>query len=76
MRECVSRCPTHSWVRAPGALMAIDGFVLERLASVKQTFEELTNLLGDPSIDSKELLRVSKERAKLSVTVLFCPTLT
>uniref|UniRef100_A0A7S2CBJ6 Prokaryotic-type class I peptide chain release factors domain-containing protein n=1 Tax=Haptolina brevifila TaxID=156173 RepID=A0A7S2CBJ6_9EUKA len=48
-----------------------DAFVLDRLASIKTSFDELTAQLEDPDLmnDPNELLRVNKERAKLDPTV-------
>jgi len=56
--------------RAPPCQLA-DAFVVERLTSIKQMFQELGARLEDPEImaDTKELLRVTKERAKLEETV-------
>ena len=48
-----------------------DSFVLDRLATIKSTFEELTAKLEDPDImaDVDTLLQVNKDRAKLEPTV-------
>lgn len=49
----------------------IDQFVLDRLAMVKETFTQLTESLEDPEVQSntQEMLRITKERAKLEETV-------
>jgi len=51
--------------------MQADSFVLDRLASIKSSFEELTARLEDPDImaNVEELLKVNKERARLEPTV-------
>jgi len=48
-----------------------DAFVLDRLASIKATFDELTAKLEDPEIMANVdvLLQVNKDRAKLEETV-------
>ena len=48
-----------------------DDFVVERLTSIKQMYEELGARLEDPEImaDTSELLRVTRERSKLEETV-------
>lgn len=48
-----------------------DAYVLDRLKSMKVTYNELTAQLEDPEAmaDTKELLRVNKEIAKLDKTV-------
>jgi len=48
-----------------------DAFVLDRLAAIKTTYDELTAQLQDPDAmsDTSELLRVNKEIAKLDGTV-------
>lgn len=48
-----------------------DSFLRTKLASVKQTFEELTMQLADPDVasDPAELQRISKLRASLEETV-------
>ena len=63
---------TPSHLRAPAAaMMAADEFVLKRLAAIKSTYNVLTAKLEDPDImaDTKELLRVNRERSKLEETV-------
>lgn len=48
-----------------------DSFVLERLAGIKESFLEMTEQLEDPEVQSntEELLRITRERAKLEDTV-------
>jgi len=50
----------------------IDRFVLDRLKLVTETFQSLTERLEDPELlsDTQEMLRVTKERAKLEETVM------
>ena len=52
-------------------LIMADAFVLERLSSIKNTFQELNAQLQDPDAmrDTSELLRVNKEISKLEGTV-------
>jgi hypothetical protein len=58
-------------LRRPALVRMADSFVLERLESIKSTFDELGASLVDPELmsDREELLRVSKERARLQPTV-------
>ena len=66
--------PSQAWPwqlpRSRPVVMA-DAFVLERLASIKAAYDELGAKLEDPDImaNTEELLRVTKERAKLEPTV-------
>ena len=61
----VSRSSVHT------ARMMADAFVLDRLAQIKDTFQELTAKLEDPDImsDTSELLKTNKERSHLEPTV-------
>ncbi len=49
----------------------LDAFVVERLASVKETYEELGAQMADPEVqaDLDRLLKVTKDRAALEETV-------
>ena len=49
----------------------MDQFVVDRLASVQDTFDMLTQQLEDPVVqaDTKEMLRITRERADLEGTV-------
>eukprot|EP00600_Ochromonadales_sp_CCMP1393_P011331 CAMPEP_0175003056 /NCGR_PEP_ID=MMETSP0005-20121125/4021_1 /TAXON_ID=420556 /ORGANISM="Ochromonas sp., Strain CCMP1393" /LENGTH=364 /DNA_ID=CAMNT_0016258099 /DNA_START=79 /DNA_END=1173 /DNA_ORIENTATION=+ len=51
--------------------MTLDGFIQNKLDSVKRTFDALTERLGDPDVtsDRKQLLDVSRERASIEPTV-------
>jgi peptide chain release factor 1 len=51
--------------------MMADAFVLDRLSSIKATYDELGAKLEDPEVtaDVTELLRITKDRAKLEETV-------
>lgn len=53
------------------ALHVIDEFVLQKLESIKRTFNALTERLADPDLanDRKEMLRVSRERSSMEPTV-------
>lgn len=46
-------------------------YLLEKLRSVEQTFDELTRKLGDPDVisDPQELQRIAKARSALEITV-------
>ncbi len=48
-----------------------ESYVLEKLRSVEETYNELTRRLGDPDIatDPDELQRVAKARSSLEETV-------
>jgi len=72
---------SQAWVAPPlrafrhgstrGIVQMLDQFVVDRLASVQDTFDMLTQQLEDPVVqaDTKEMLRVSMERADLEETV-------
>jgi peptide chain release factor 1 len=51
--------------------MALDDFLVEKLTSIKRTFDALTERLADPDInnDRKLLLSLSRERSSLDKTV-------
>lgn len=48
-----------------------EGYLLEKLNSVEQTFQELTRRLGDPDVarDADEFQRIAKARSSLEETV-------
>jgi len=52
-------------------LSALNEFMEKRLVSIRQTFNELTERLGDPDVsaDPKLLMSISKERSDLEVVV-------
>jgi peptide chain release factor 1 len=62
-------------VRAPNrsfsALWALDEFLLQKLESIKRTFDALTERLADPDVgnDRKQMLSISRERASIEPTV-------
>ena len=62
-------------VRAPNrsfsALWALDEFLLQKLESIKRTFDALTERLADPDVgnDRKQMLSISRERASIELTV-------
>jgi hypothetical protein len=60
------RGPRHSF-----SLYVIDEFVLQKLDSIRRTFNALTERLADPDLanDRKEMLRVSRERSAMEPTV-------
>lgn len=51
--------------------MSLDGFVVSKLESIKQTFDALTERLADPDVgnDRKQMLTLSRERSSLEGTV-------
>lgn len=51
--------------------MALDGFVISKLESIKRTFNALTERLADPDVsnDRKQMLTLSRERSSLEATV-------
>jgi peptide chain release factor 1 len=51
--------------------MALDQFLLQKLDSIKRTFDALTERLADPDLanDRKQMLAVSRERASIEPTV-------
>lgn len=65
------RIPSACQHRRSAPCRLADAFVMERLASMKQIYNELTARLEDPEImaDTNELLKVTKERSKLTSTV-------
>ncbi len=58
-------------VRHSSLAMAMDDFLLQKLDSIKRTFDALTERLADPDVvnDRKETLSVSRERASIEDTV-------
>lgn len=75
-------CSAWSWSPLPAlsrpprpplraSIRMADSFVLERLAGIKESFLEMTEQLEDPEVQSntEELLRITRERAKLEDTV-------
>lgn len=57
--------------RSSGLNMALDEFLIQKLDGIKRTFDALTVHLADPdiSIDRKQMLTLSRERALLENTV-------
>lgn len=55
----------------PRLSMALDEFLLQKLDSIKRTFDALTERLADPDLasDRKQMLAVSRERASIEPTV-------
>ncbi len=51
--------------------MALDSFIINKLESIKRTFNALTERLADPDVarDRKHLLMLSRERSSLEKTV-------
>ena len=51
--------------------MALDDFFMQRLDSIKRTFDALTERLADPDVanDRKQMLVLSRERAAVEKTV-------
>lgn len=51
--------------------MALDEFLLQKLESIKRTFNALTERLADPDVgnDRKQMLTISRERASIEKTV-------
>lgn len=51
--------------------MAIPSYMQDKLKGIEQTFNQLTNSLADPDVlnDSKQLMKISKERSKLEEIV-------
>jgi peptide chain release factor 1 len=51
--------------------MSLDGFLVQKLDSIKRTFDALTERLADPDLasDRKQMLDVSRERAAMEPTV-------
>mmetsp|Transcript_20293 Transcript_20293/g.32759 ORF Transcript_20293/g.32759 Transcript_20293/m.32759 type:complete len:121 (-) Transcript_20293:1152-1514(-) len=54
-----------------GLKMAIPSYMQDKLKGIEQTFNQLTNSLADPDVlnDSKQLMKISKERSKLEEIV-------
>lgn len=61
------RAPNRSF----SALWALDEFLLQKLESIKRTFDALTERLADPDVgnDRKQMLSISRERASIEPTV-------
>lgn len=51
--------------------MAVDAFLIQKLDSIKRTFDALTERLADPDVanDRKQMLTLSRERAAIEDTV-------
>ena len=61
------RAPNRSF----SVLWALDEFLLQKLESIKRTFDALTERLADPDVgnDRKQMLSISRERASIEPTV-------
>ncbi|KAG5190120.1 peptide chain release factor 1 [Tribonema minus] len=51
--------------------MALDDFVVRQLGGIERSYNEMTERLGDPDVlaDSKKLMEISKDRAKMEGVV-------
>jgi len=67
----VYRVGTRAPTRSSLALWALDEFLLQKLESIKRTFDALTERLADPDVgnDRKQMLSISRERASIEPTV-------
>jgi len=66
----LAELPLVARPRAPPCRLA-DAFVIERLSSIKASYQELTAQMEDPEVmaDIDKLLKVTKERSRLEETV-------
>lgn len=67
----VYRVGTRAPTRSSSVLWALDEFLLQKLESIKRTFDALTERLADPDVgnDRKQMLSISRERASIEPTV-------
>ena len=61
----------HARHQSTSLTMALDAFLVQKLDSIRRTFNALTERLADPDVgnDRKQMLTISRERAAIEKTV-------